>query len=597
MYYEAGKVWILEKLNDSWSIGQELVRDDPYYSDLFGESVAISGSYAVVGAPNEDLTGKTDAGAVYVFKNIGGTWTQTVKLTASDAAAYDQFGHAVDIHGDYIIVGAPHNDSAYIFKLENNVWVQQPKLYVSSPDTFGNSVAITDGYAIIGDYTDDDENGTASGTAYIFKLDTNGTWVQDDQIFPTNPQQLDHFGGSVSIDGEYAIVGAPHTDNSETGPQELSGSAFIFKRINNEWIQLGSALEAGDSTSGGNHFGISVSISGNYAVVGASGDNDKGENAGAAFLYRKKNEYAWEDQSKFLTFDGNTNHYFGSSVAIDKGDILIGAHGYSGSSRMGVVFWHSFLFSDFDNDGDVDGLDLNTLTENLTNGIVQSDYIPNFAQSFGYDSYMAAASATMMQSSSLFQMTDSVELISNTINYDTAFSTIQTDQDEEEIVENFEIEEVSWTASNGQYGFATGTDEWEWQIDEISLNHGSNFIKVIVRDTSGNIAEKEIEVVYAEVLGDDQTNQAAQWVRRLTYELKFDDTELSEETTPTTASLTTWLWPDKIIMTDDYLNPDTTDISSITTEDGFNLDWSIECDEDSRNILYLDIPLELIESE
>ena len=132
---------------------------------------------------------------------------------------------------------------------------------------------------------------------------------------------------------------------------------------------------------------------------------------------------------------------------------------------------------------------------------------------------------------------------------------------------------------------------------KFKLNYGSNFIKVIVRDISGNIAEKEIEVVYAEVLSDDQTNQAKQWVRRLTYKLKFDDAEFSEETAPTTASLTTWLWPDKIMMTDDYLNPDITDINSITTEDGFNLDWSIECDEDSRNILYLDIPLELIESE
>lgn len=175
-----------------------------------------------------------------------------------------------------------------------------------------------------------------------------------------------------------------------------------------------------------------------------------------------------------------------------------------------------------------------------------------------------------------------------TMSNNIAVSSAQTTQEEEADLENLEIEEVDWSASNSQAGLATGK-EWEWQIDKISLDPGANLIKLIVRDVDGNIAEKEIEVVYHDILAENGTKQLKQWARRLTYEFKFDDTDFSEET-PTEAFLTVWLWPDRIIMTDDYLNPDNIDTDRIITEDGLKCHWSIKCDKSNENILYLDIP-------
>ncbi|OFZ66544.1 MAG: hypothetical protein A2328_09200 [Bdellovibrionales bacterium RIFOXYB2_FULL_36_6] len=578
MHYEAGKAWILEKANGLWSADPELVRSEaPESSDLFGKSVAINGSFAVVGAPMVDLPNKNNAGAVYVFKNNLGSWDQTAKLTASDAATNDMFGSSVDIHGDYIIVGAPQNDAAYIFKLENDVWVQKQRLTVSGADTFGNAVSITDGFAVVGDQTDDDQNGPASGAVYFFEK--NGeTWSLDDQIFPSDAQQYDLFGASVSIDGEYAIVGAPLVDYTVTGPIKLEGSSYIFRRTGGSWIQHNLIpLQADDTTPGGNHFGTSVSIKGHTIVIGAPGDNDRGEGSGAAFLFKRIGG-EWVNQTRLIATDGITNNYMGMSVAVDGDSILAGSPGYSNGSRVGAVYTYSFISSDFDGDGDVDGLDVYTLITNLTSGAFQSDYIPTFAQSFGYGPGM------VMQMASFPQTNSSMSLSASMTSDNLALSKVQSSS--EDNTDFFKIEEITWIASNGQYGLATG--EWMWQINKLSLDPGENHLKLIVQDAAGNIAEKDIMVVYNEILSANGTGSLEKWVRRLTYNFKFENIDL--EKTLTAADLTVWLWPNKIIIIDDYLNLEDIDSNSITTENGYQYYRDMNCDNSNKDTLYLDLP-------
>jgi len=207
--------------------------------------------------------------------------TERQKLLALDGIAGDYFGWSVSVSGDYAIVGAYYDDSAkgsaYIFKWNGTIWLEQQKLTDSdgaAGDYFSWSVSISGDYAIVGVRFDDD-NGNGSGSAYIFKRDV-ASWSQQAKLLASDGAANELFGYSVSISGDYAIVGAHQNYNK--------GSAYIFKRDVASWSQQ-AKLTASDGAAA-DYFGCSVSISGDYAIVGAYGDDDMGEHSGSAYAFR-----------------------------------------------------------------------------------------------------------------------------------------------------------------------------------------------------------------------------------------------------------------------------------------------------------------------
>ena len=213
------------------------------------------------------------------------------KLTASDATIGDEFGNSVSVSGDYAIVGARFADngggSAYIFFRSGPTWTEQAMLTASDAsqtDIFGQSVSISGDYAIVGAYLDDD-GGSNSGSAYIFSR-SDATWTETAKLTASDGAPGDLFGYSVSIAssiyGDYAIVGAVliAQDNLNTG------SAYIFKRSEANpasWSET-AKLTASDGAVL-DQFGYSVSVSNNYAIVGAEGNDDDGESSGSAYVY------------------------------------------------------------------------------------------------------------------------------------------------------------------------------------------------------------------------------------------------------------------------------------------------------------------------
>ncbi len=141
-------------------------------------------------------------------------------------------------------------------------------------DFFGYSVSMSEDYAIVSAYLDDD-NGSNSGSAYIFHK-TSNTWTQQAKILASDAAANDIFGHSVSISGDYAIVGADGNGSS-------SGSAYIFHRSGTVWTQQAKIL-ASDAAAN-DFFGGSVSISGDYAIVGADGNDDNGSSSGSAYIF------------------------------------------------------------------------------------------------------------------------------------------------------------------------------------------------------------------------------------------------------------------------------------------------------------------------
>lgn len=243
-------------------------------------------------------------------------WT---KLLAPDGSERDNFGCSVSIDGDFAIVGASRNNgggSAYIYRYNGATWTQQAKLMASDGRSFGCSVSIDGDVAIMGASTDED-NGWSSGAAYIFRYN-GATWTQESKLTAIDSDQWDFFGTSVSLDGNTAIVGASGDDDN--GPR--SGSAYIFHYDGISWTQQ-AKLTASDGLSY-TYFGNSVSIDGDAAIVGANRDDENGDRAGAAYIFRYDGS-SWTQQVKLLADDGATLDHFGYSVSVSDGVFYIGA--------------------------------------------------------------------------------------------------------------------------------------------------------------------------------------------------------------------------------------------------------------------------------
>jgi predicted amidohydrolase len=325
---ESGSAYIFVRDGVEWTQQQKLTADDAANEDWFGCSVSISSDYAIVGAyyGNDDDGG--NSGSAYIFVRDGEEWTQQQKLTANDAAEWDRFGISVSIDGDYAIVGAnlddddgEHSGSAYIFIRDGEEWTQQQKLTASDADEynyFGYSVSISGDYAIVGADGDSDD-GHQSGSAYIFIRDGE-EWTEQQKLTADDAAEGDWFGISVSIDGNYAIVGA--WGNDDDG--DRSGSAYIFVRDGEEWTQQ-QKLTADDAAAG-DDFGRSVSISGDYAIVGAFGNTDDGQASGSAYILVRDGD-EWTHQQKLTADDAAEYDEFGVSVSISSDYAIVGAEG------------------------------------------------------------------------------------------------------------------------------------------------------------------------------------------------------------------------------------------------------------------------------
>eukprot|EP01084_Bolivina_argentea_P067764 123348_1 len=177
----------------------KLLPGDGATADYFGYSVSLYGSTAIVGAYQNDDQG-INSGSAYIFTldSLNNAWTETAKLLPSDGAAGDYFGQSVSIYGSTAIVGAIYNDdqgtdsgSAYIFTLDslNNAWTETAKLLPgdgATADYFGYSVSLYGSTAIVGAYQNDDQ-GINSGSAYIFTLDSlNNAWTETAKLLPSD---------------------------------------------------------------------------------------------------------------------------------------------------------------------------------------------------------------------------------------------------------------------------------------------------------------------------------------------------------------------------------------------------------------------------
>ena len=331
-----------------------LVALDGGPSDQFAGAVSIDGTVAVVGASGDD-DGGSGAGAAYVFRFNGTDWVQEQKLTASDAAAFDEYGIAVGVSGDSIVVGAPRNDlpvgnnagAAYVYVFNGATWDEQQRLLATGGalgDRFGHSVAIDGDTVLVGAINDDDVAAN-SGSGYVFTR-TGTTWTEQDKLtvaIPTgtNPQ----LGHSAALEGDVAVLGA--WQDAPAGMFSV-GAAYVFRRTGTTWSQE-QKLTASDAANF-RWFGQSVSISGNTIAVGAFGDQAAGlgESGGAYFFTF---DATWTEQDNVNASDAAANDRFGWSIALDGDTAVIGTDGASEAylfTRTGGVWSEQTMLNSAD---------------------------------------------------------------------------------------------------------------------------------------------------------------------------------------------------------------------------------------------------------
>ncbi len=380
VYSKTGGIWIQEAYLKASNTGSP---------DGFGRAVAISGDgvWIAVGAPFEksNATGINgnqldnsfpNSGAVYIFKQSGGIWTQVAYVKASNTDPSDGFGSSVSLNenGSKLAVGAylessnatgingnQSNNSmfgagaVYVFNRVGNAWSQEAYIKASNTnggDGFGNKLSLSGNgqYLAVG-AEGEDSNATGvngnqnnnsfndSGAVYIFKLSGN-VWSQETYLKASNTGNGDEFGHSIMLDkeGETLICGAWKEDsngNQNNNSKQDSGAVYMFKRNGVSWVQetylKASTIDAGDL------FGVSVSITidGSRISVGANSEDsiaigingNEADNSaflsGAAYVFSNTGN-GWNQESYIKSSNNESGDSFGQQAILSYcGNILI----------------------------------------------------------------------------------------------------------------------------------------------------------------------------------------------------------------------------------------------------------------------------------
>ncbi len=408
----SGAVYVFRRIGGAWSQQAYIKASNTGDTDFFGSPVSLSsdGNILAVGArlENSSSTGVNGAqddntasrsGAVYVFRRIGGAWSQQAYIKASNTGADGQFGFSVSLNddGNTLAVGAngeagsstgvngaqndntaPSSGAVYLFRFNttSSIWSQQAYIKASNTgvlDEFGDSMSLSaDGNTLaVGAYWEgssstgvngaqDDNTANNSGAVYLFCFNTTSRiWFQQAYIKASNTGKFDNFGDSVSLssDGNTLAVGATYEDGSSTGVNGAqnnnstnTGAVYLFRFSTGSSTWSQQAYIKASNTGANDQFGnfVSLSADGNTLAVGVlyedgsttgvGGVDDNGtNNAGATYVFEFVNG-AWSQQAYIKAIDPSVGAFFGFSVSLSSNGntLAVGADGLS--SGAGAVY-------------------------------------------------------------------------------------------------------------------------------------------------------------------------------------------------------------------------------------------------------------------
>ena len=351
---QMGGVYVFVKPASGWQNTSEtafLTGSNLEGGDNLGYSVAVSGDVILGGAPYDDVSGDAYRGVVYLYQKPAGGWinmTETAQLTASDGAAYDELGYDVAIDGDVAVAGAiyasidgkPDQGAVYVFEKPTGGWATGTETAKLTTSDGGDDDETGRGVSIDGN--------TIVAAAYGYKFNTgavmvyvreNNTWQSATEtaiLQSSQPGGDAYFAEAIAMEADTIVVGAY--------AQDAYGAVYVFQKQSDDW---GSVIQVAKLTASDaqdyDYFGHSVSLNGGVLVVGADG-KDVGANRdqGGAYIFVRPDS-GWTDaheNAQLQADSGNAGDHFGRSAAIDGDVVAVGApqRAVSGNDQQGTVY-------------------------------------------------------------------------------------------------------------------------------------------------------------------------------------------------------------------------------------------------------------------
>jgi hypothetical protein len=261
----------------------KITASDDADGNLFGASVAMDGPILVVGADGDADNGEL-SGAAYIYSHDSATnsnsWSEVTKLKPSDGGVEHLFGWSVAISGNTVVVGTYGANAAYVFRSSTTTstesWSQVAKLTsgaASRYSTFGQTVAVSNNTIVVGAPGDNNENGVLSGSVFVYKIDQLGSWTEDAILIVEDGQIGEQFGFAAAISKDDATIVVGAMGNSEMG--DFAGAAYFYRELDGEfgvgWTLVGKFVASDGAKD--DRVGGAVAISGNIAVLGTDGDD------------------------------------------------------------------------------------------------------------------------------------------------------------------------------------------------------------------------------------------------------------------------------------------------------------------------------------
>ncbi len=368
----SGAVYVFRHTASGWAQEAYIKASNSDPGDTFGKSIALSGNLLIVGAPREKsgATGingiqsdnkTSNAGAVYVFRRSGSSWTQEAYIKADNTDEDDLFGSSVSTDGDRIAVGASQEDSlvansggVYVFRHASNIWVQEAHLKASNLSGytfFGASVSLSGDLLVVGAIGEssnstgvngdqDNTSAIASGAAYVYRYSAD-SWTQEAYLKASNTAAADRFGQIVAVSGDTIAASAGREGSGATGvngdqknnDQQKSGAAYVFRHNGSNWSQ--EAYIKASNTDENDNFGVGLALHDDMLIVAAdledspsSGvdgvEDNTGDGNGAAYLFRRSDK-EWSQTSYIKASNTGNQDNFGFSIAVSENAAVVGA--------------------------------------------------------------------------------------------------------------------------------------------------------------------------------------------------------------------------------------------------------------------------------
>lgn len=317
---------------------ERIDRGDGAYLERFGSAVAVAGEWAAAGSFLETTEAGAEAGAVYLYRQVDGSWERFQRLLSPDAATEQRYGIALALDGDRLLVGAYWDASqgevdagaAYVYRFDGTLWQLEQSLYPPTPELqghFGFSVAL-DGTRLLVGSPGSDQGGFDEGAGFVYVF-LAGQWQFEAFLQMPGQELTAEFGTRVALRGDLALLGAP---SASTGGLASAGAVGAF-RLGAGWT-FEERLTAPAPAEGAG-YGASLALGPDLIAIGAATDATADTAAGAIYLRSLQ-----AGDELLLASDAQPGDRLGTSLAFTDGVLLAGAPGVdvAGRSSQGALY-------------------------------------------------------------------------------------------------------------------------------------------------------------------------------------------------------------------------------------------------------------------